>query len=243
LWLIEPPQIAIGPAGKDESGNWKTQVRTAQVRLGLDLGLVPVPLGIPLVLTVQLVNLQVAVDAAQTTAWLEKIGCPSPSHPDGSVTVGSQPGVVDIAIGALDANGEVTGPANVATVELLGLLGGGIKVQIGASADASVAGDLQSTRFDGPFPQTETVGAPLDEGLNNALSSLAGSLDLGVMVGSLNVTLLNQVIDLLVPILSPIITGLGDALLTPLLEALGINVGGADLSVFTVRFTRPTLVI
>ncbi|MGX2040314.1 pilus assembly protein TadG-related protein [Methylocaldum sp. MU1018] len=243
LRLIEPPQIAIGPAGQDENGNWRTQVQTAQARLGINLGLVPMPLGIPLVLTIQLVNLQLAVDAAPTTAWLENVGCPAPDHPDGSATVGSQPGVITIAVGTLDANGEVTGPANVATVEVLGLLGGGVKVQIGASADVSVAGDLQSTPFDGPFPQTETVGTPLDEGLNSALSSLAGSLDLQVMVGSLNVTLLNQVINLLVPILTPIITGLGDAVLTPLLEALGVNVGGADLGVFTVRFARPTLVI
>jgi uncharacterized membrane protein len=243
LRLIEPPQIAIGPAGQDENGNWRTQVQTAQARLGINLGLVPMPLGIPLVLTIQLVNLQLAVDAAPTTAWLENVGCPAPDHPDGSATVGSQPGVITIAVGALDANGEVTGPANVATVEVLGLLGGGVKVQIGASADASVASNPQTVHFNGPFPQTETVGTPLDEAINNALSSLAGSLDLQVMVGSLNVTLLNQVIDLLVPILTPIITGLGDALLTPLLEALGVNVGGADLGVFTVRFARPTLVI
>ena len=242
LWLIQPPQIAIGPAGRDENGNWKTQVQTAQVRLGVNLALTPVPLGIPGILTIQLANLQLAVDAAQTTAWLESIGCPSPGNPDGSATMGSQPGILNMAIGNLDANGQVTGPANVAAVQLLGGLGGPA-VTVGASANASLESNPQSTPFEGPFPQTETVDTPPDEALTNALADLANSLDLQVTVGTLNLMLLNQVIGLLRPVLTPIITLLGDALLTPLLDALGVSVGGADLSVFTIRVDRPALVL
>ncbi|WP_119628305.1 pilus assembly protein TadG-related protein [Methylocaldum marinum] len=242
LWVIEPPQIAIGPPGQDEYGNWKTRVQTAQIRLAVDVALLPDPVGIPGILTIQLADLQLAVDAAKTSAWLESIGCPTLGDLDGSATVGSQPGLVDIAIGKLDANGEITGPANVATVEILGLLGG-TKIQVGVSAEADLTSDPLATHFDGPFPQTETVGTSLDQALNNALASLANSLNLEVTVGSLNLSLLNQIIGLLKPLLSSVITALGNVLLTPLLEALGVNVGGADLGVFTVRVARPTLVV
>jgi uncharacterized membrane protein len=243
LWMIEPPQIAIGPPGQDDNGNWKTQVQTAQIRLGVDASLLPGPIGIPGILTIQLADLQLAVDAAKTTAWLESIGCPTLDDLDGSVTVGSQPGLVDITVGKLDADGQITGPANVATVEILSLLGGGTKIQVGASAEADLTSDPLATHFDGPFPQTETVGTSLDDALNNALASLANSLNLQVTVGSLNLSLLNQVIGLLKPLLSSVITALGNLLLTPLLEALGVNVGGADLGVFTVRVARPSLVV
>jgi hypothetical protein len=39
LRVIEPPRIAIGPAGKDAAGGWRTQARTAQLGLDLDLDL------------------------------------------------------------------------------------------------------------------------------------------------------------------------------------------------------------
>jgi len=246
LRLIEPPQIAIGPAGQDENGNWKTQVQTAQVRVGVDLQLVPQSLSLGLLglllglVTIDLTDLHLDVDAAPTTAWLENIGCSTLGDLDGSATVGSQPGVVKIAIGELDAEGESVAPTNIATVRssLLGNL-----ATIGASAVTSVTSDPQTTQFNGTFPDPETVGTPVDEAVNNALSSLADSLNLQVMLGSLDLSVLNQVINALSLALGPIIEALGDNLLTPLLQALGVNVGGADLTVFDVRFVRPTLVI
>lgn len=36
LAVIEPPVIAVGPAGTDASGNWLTQARTAQLRAQID---------------------------------------------------------------------------------------------------------------------------------------------------------------------------------------------------------------
>ncbi|MBS1211879.1 MAG: uncharacterized protein H6R26_495 [Proteobacteria bacterium] len=243
LWVIEPPQIAIGPAGKDEAGNWKTQVKTAQIRLGITLTLLPGPIGIPLVATISLVDLSLALDVAPTTAWLEDITCPTPTNPNGSVIVGSTPGIATLAIGRLDANGNVIGPANVATVKLLLSL---VTVSVGVSASTNIDSGALATDFDGPYPQTRTVGTDLGTALSNALSTLGNNLHFHVTVGSLSASILNQVIALLVPILRPIIAALG-GVLAPLLQALGVNLGGADLGVFTILFTpetgRPKLVM
>ncbi len=244
LWLIQPPQIAIGPAGQDDTGHWKTEARTAQARVGVTLQLLPGTLGIPLVATIRLVDLSLAVDVAPTSAWLEALSCPSPANPNGLATVGSQTGVATLAIGALDGNGNVTGPANVATVRaLVGL----VTATIGVSASTTITGGAHSTEFGGPFPETRTVGTPLDEALGNALNSLADHLTFVVTVGSLPLgATLSSVVALITPVLRPIILALG-TVLTPLLQALGVNLGGADLGVFGVLFTsdtgRPALAI
>ena len=122
-----------------------------------------------------------------------------------------------------------------------------VTATIGVSASTTITGGAHSTEFGGPFPETRTVGTPLDEALGNALNSLADHLTFVVTVGSLPLgATLSSVVALITPVLRPIILALG-TVLTPLLQALGVNLGGADIGVFGVLFTsdtgRPALAI
>lgn len=242
LWLIEPPQIAIGPAGKDADGNWKTQVETAQVRLALTLTLSPVNLGLA---AVSLGPLSIAIDVAKTKAHLESIDCPVFRMPDGRATVGVQPGIAGLALGQLDGAGNVTGPANIARVTLLG-----IPVGVRASAATAVASPAPvSLEFDGPFPsELQQVGTEPGPAVAGALGDLVGNLHLtlqvpvvGPLLNALLQPLLSALRALVGNVVGPIIGALGDALLTPLLSALGVTLGGADVQVFTLEGEQPRL--
>jgi Predicted membrane protein len=235
LYLIEPPQIAIGPAGKDADGDWKTEVKTAQVKLGVHMDLANLPLG------VATAGLDLYVEAAQTTAWLDSIQCPRAVEPNGMVTVGAQPGIARVGIGQLGPGGEVTGPANVAKVTLPGIIP--VVVAVTAQANVPLVSDLQSPiDFPGPFPsEQQMVDTALSHALTNGLDGLAskpGLLHIDPCLPLVCETVENALLE----ILRPVIQALGEEALTPLLEALGITLGGADLQVFTLVNTQPQLV-
>ncbi|MGH9281375.1 MAG: Ig-like domain-containing protein, partial [Acidimicrobiales bacterium] len=70
LKVIEPAQIMFGPPGKHDNGQWKTQVKTAQVRAQIHLR----PLG---TLLGGLLDLPIYLEAASATASLQSITCQS----------------------------------------------------------------------------------------------------------------------------------------------------------------------
>jgi hypothetical protein len=100
-------------------------------------------------------------------------------------------------------------------------------------------------RFDGPFfPQidapsednTQTVGTPLGDGLSNALATLLGNADIEVeLLGSTTLTVAQQnaAITTVTNALQPALTAIDDQLLD-LLNALGITLGGADVTILSL---------
>lgn len=112
-----------------------------------------------------------------------------------------QPGIAGIALGKLDAAGNLTGPSTVASVKLLGIPA----AVIGTSADIDVASPAdESLEFSGPFPAAaQTVGTPLGSALAGALADLAADLSLQVTVVGLPLG------ALLSPVLTAISTTLG----------------------------------
>lgn len=249
LYVIEKPKIAIGPAGRDADGNWNTQVETAQVRLALKLNLLPV-VGLTAV-----GPLNIAIDVAKTKAHLESIDCPTFRRPDGRATVGVQPGIAGLALGQLDGQGNVTGPANIASATLRVTLPLGLRIEIPVSVSASSASAVASPapvslEFDGPFPSDpQHVGTNLGPAVAGALGGLASNLDLRLhvplglssVVNALLQPLLSALRTLVSNVVRPIITSLGNLLLAPVLSALGVTLGGADVQVLTLDGDQPAL--
>jgi len=119
-----------------------------------------------------------------------------------------------------------------------------------AFSDLPFQSSGQDLRFDGPFvPQidqpsddnAQTIGTPEGDALSNALSSLLGQSNVQVILtglGSLTVGQKNSAITAVTNKLSPVLTALDDPL-TALFNALGITVGGADITILSLNGSRP----
>ena len=108
-------------------------------------------------------------------------------------------------------------------------------------------------RFDGPFvPQidvpseenTQTVGTPLGDALSNALDTLLAQTTLTVVpippLPSLTIAQKNSALTAVTNKLSPVLTGL-DGPLGALFDALGISLGGADITIVYLRSGRKAI--
>jgi uncharacterized membrane protein len=205
LGIVQAPQIAIGPPGYDpQTGEPYTKARTGQVNVGVKLDV----LNLPSVLELLVSDVVVKLDLAVASAEAELVSITPATLSDAST--------VEIAANAKPADLDVD-----VSAKLLSLLGGGITVS--ASASASVGStSAQVLAFDGPFvpaldspsdANTETLGNQLGISIQNLRLRLAGvTVTLGNLLGGL---------------LDPLVEGL----LAPLLELLGLQIGGADVTV------------
>ncbi|MGR8931870.1 MAG: TadG family pilus assembly protein [Gammaproteobacteria bacterium] len=243
LYVIEPPKIAIGPPGRDDKGNWLTETETAQLRLQLRVASNLLGLG--------LLDLGVYLDAGKARAWVEAVQCATPADPVHHVTVGVQPSIVSLGLGHYTA---VPSPhIEPSTISLLSpLLDLTVEadVQVQEANPDELTFDVSSTPIPNPPPLdlTQTVGTKLGEALANAVGNLAQTVKFDVpadkkdksILGELLALALNAVIALLAPILGDILGLLGALILDPLLTALGIQTGGADVSLIGLDI-KPTL--
>lgn len=252
MHITDAPQIAIGPPGRDENGNWKTAASTAQMQIQIDAVIADVTL---LGLVNASLTLPIAVEAARTDAWLASIDCASVSQPAHRVTIGALTGAASVALGRYT---DLSDPASLvegASADITTLLGVPVaEVDISALpvARPSVAQDVvydvtfdQNGNNEPNLPQRETVGSPLGSTLDNATQSLVDSLDLtvnplgvlplGVTTDGIETSLLNVVLD-------PVLTTLDTAVLEPLFSALGIHLGGADIELISLDKDETRLV-
>ncbi|MDD3676613.1 TadG family pilus assembly protein [Thauera propionica] len=252
LYIIEPPSIAIGPAGRDANGEWLTRVTSAQINLQLHLRLLDL-----LNLKPQngLVNLDLFVQAPATRAGFEQFGCADGKR---TATVGYVAQALRVGVGQFDdiskRNPRIE-PSHVLSLPLH-LIGIEASADLGLGTSTDRPGQML---FDA-IPQTRTVD---NNELGHAVSNLLGDLvdnlsvefDRGTILGFVLDLLLSPILDLLGLgdaqglldylqryLLSPVLEGL-DVLLAPLLDLLGLNLAGADISVLDVSVTRPRLLM
>lgn len=231
LTMIESPGIAIGPAGQDASGNWRTSVHTAQWRLKLDL-LVGELLG-------GLVRLPLYLEIGAGEAWLKDIDCRYPR--DASIVqVGAASSAVRAYVGNVNpdamTNRSVAATVTPATIlNVLGLVKATARLQVDLPG---TSGDLE---FTGPFDgsNTQRIHGLTTAGLGEILLSGMGAvLDvelLGIKLG------LGEVVEALVTLLAPVFALL-DSLIAPVLSLLGIQIGIADVTTFDLSCGAPQLV-
>lgn len=255
LYVIEAPKIGFGPPGKDSNGDWLTQTSTAQIRLQLNLAS-DLDLGIVRAAT----NLKLYLDAGRTDAYLKSVKCATTTDPIHHVVIGAQPGIASLGIGqyADIMSGGSAAKVPTVLVEALGLT----VAEITASASSYVQNptaqeltfDVANTPIPSPTPEayTQTVGTSVGAALGNAIGTLANTLQLDLqilpelnnplllLVQSLVQGILNVIIDIVAPILQELLTLLGNTILDPLLSALGIRLGGADVTLLWLD-VKPSL--
>jgi uncharacterized membrane protein len=245
---VEPAQIAIGPPGQDASGTWRTQVSSAQVRAELSLR----ALSALTLIGSAPVTLTVYSNTAESTARLRSIQCASADHPATRVAVDVEPGLWRFGIGAFSSisGSDATAPVQIAQLNLLG----SCVARVTATDDRSLQSPAQTLLFDGPFvprleapapEHTQSVSVDMDTAVAAAFSGLGSQLDVDVSscggpslpLGVTQALIENTAEGILVPLFAQI-----PALLTPALEVLGVETGGAELTVLSVHTKRPALV-
>lgn len=251
LHITEAPQVAVGPPGRDVNGNWKTAASTAQLQMQTEVIMANVPLDV--VGNVSM-SLPIAVELARTTAWLASIQCSSASQLAHRATVSALPGVANVALGRYT---DIYDPATLvegamADVTLLNASTATVDISavaVGRSdATQDVVFDVSVDPLDPPrwnLPQQETVGSPLASTLGDTTQSLADSLQvnatalgvlpLGVTTGTIGSTMESVVLD-------PVLTAVDEKVLLPVFQALGINLGGADIELLSLKMQETRLV-
>jgi len=219
LKVIQPPQIAIGPARTDGSGNWVTAVHTAQVRLYVHLR----PLGTVLG---GLIDLPVYVEAASATASVRQITCGTPVD-SSTVKVHTDAQAVRARVGTLSDINAVNPTLSDATILSVPLV-----ASVTARADVSLAGSSSDLTFHGPFSwtNTQTVGSS-SLGLGNLIESQPLNLSLNVLGLGLG---LGGVLSSVLALVNPVLSAVDNGLLDPVLAALGLSLGGGDITNFSI---------
>lgn len=260
--VIQPPKIAFGRAGLDGNNQPRTVAHTAQVAIQLNiqvLGALPSALG------GALIKLPLFIKVASAEATLDDIICAGPSKPaaftppqfEHTVLVGSGTSLADIGIGKFqDINALDPQPAANSGVTLVNALGiAQIRTKNAISVPLGNGSGANSMTFDGPFPpqpdaeiQTQRADTDVAVALSNGLGQLSATLPSSVTLKILGLDplgvlsfLLRGVTATVVSLLDPVLNILGPALLTPIFNLLGLNVGTADVSVQSVVVNQPRL--
>lgn len=210
--FTEPPQIAIGPAAGD--GEICTMVRTAQVRAYVGV-LVDIPL-------LARIDLALALEVAQGSAGLRSITQQGDSS---EVRIEATPGIASLDL----TNNAGTGAARISTLDQPPLLPSipiaDIELDLPVQPAAMQPLDFTVDHpVDEHLPQTQTAASSLGESLENALSD-PDALDVTIL-SAIHLGLVNSVIT---TVISPLLGEIGRVLLDPLLNLLGIQVGGMDV--------------
>jgi uncharacterized membrane protein len=231
LKVIEPLQIAFGPPGKDAAGQWHTRVETAQIRAQIHLR----PLG--------LLDLPLYLEGASAQAALASVTCRSPLDAS-TVAVETATQTLKAYLGEV-ANINAAGPVTVNATTLLNvnviLTNVTVRGQgnVTVASGASPAGGLE---FNGPFnwENTQTVSSTTVDPNDGTprLGSLLQAPATQITTTPINVGwLITNVVNLVTPVLNVVDTNLLD----PLLSALGVSLGGGDVTVFAIDCAAPSL--
>lgn len=256
LNVISPPSFAFGPPGQNPDGTWKTQAHTAQVALGLDLTVGQLLGG--------LVHLPIYLEVAGGQAHLSSLICAAPQSGN-QATIGAQTSLATIILGDVPPNAlnnttdplaiekAATGPT---LVNVLGLVTISMKKPIilplsPQGWDPSQQGNVGYTdlTFHGKPTQQEQINSnQLGSGVNTLLNALVAQLadPQSLVVSLIGIQLpigqiASMLINLLMPILQPV-TQLLDAVLAPVLNLLGIQVGQATVTYNAVSCNNAVLV-
>jgi uncharacterized membrane protein len=255
--IIEPPSIGVGQAGYiPGTTTWRTVANTAQILVLLNIGLGTSSLSVDIPIVGSLVNfLTQAVDVsvqlplylsvAPARAWLASMQC-APTAAASVINIGTQTGLLNLCIGQAPTSLSSTQafscstPATIANVALAGQPVATVTAALPIAASVPAA-DAVTLSFDGngnPLGSDSTNSNQLGPLLSATLSATSQALLQG---NALNVSLLGSqsipagplvglVGSVLTTLLTPVLDTLSTALIAPLLQLLGVQVGVATVT-------------
>lgn len=246
LQVIQPPVLAVGEAGMNTSGAWRTIASSAQIRAYVNVGLgnvsltLPAPLNIPLASVS--VQLPIYIDVAPGKAWLQSTSCQATQAASQSV-IGVQTGIANICVGGPSAP-STTSPATTCpaatlvsfTVPVLNL---GLLAVTTSVPVYGVASGASALTFDGIVGNTDdfqstnsnAVGSVLSNATSTLFTQLSAPSALVVTLAGIQIPLnVAPILNLLKPVLSPTpptpsLFNILDAVLVPVLQLLGAQIG------------------
>lgn len=201
------------------------------------------------VLTVGRVDLPLWVQGAQATAYVRDIRCARRGVPGDTVFLNARTAIARVGIGRFDdieLPNPTPRPADILALDVAGTrvrVVGWAMVEVGRHEDLPL-------RYDGPFPETQTVGTPPGEALAGAALDLASRVELELVLPAGLPPLQTQaVLALARPILENTIRPAlvqalesgGQDVLESLTEEIGLRLGGADITVHSVLADEPVL--
>jgi len=249
LSIVEPPQIGVGGVG--------TVAHTAEIRLDLDVTALSTPIN-----GQQLLDLPLYLEVAPTDGTITAIECNVPGSGGAnsdSVTITAAPGVLNAFLGTLTPaafnNTSQSWSSLISSGSLAQLVNVLNLATISASANVQLAANPATAltfSVDPTIPVSQQSGMTQTAGtssavLGNLIGSLLGSTSLNVTINLLGLPInLAPVASLLATLstaLAPVLSSLDSLLVGPLLQALGINIGTAQVSLLSVNCnTTPQLV-
>lgn len=234
LHVGEPPKVVSGPARQDGNGNWRTRFYSPDVSLLVNAQIELISLGLVDVATL---DLPLAVNAGGAEGAFVGARCATGTRNDVAVILDLERSVARLGSGAIDPdNGEII-PQSVSLTVLNGLL---TPVPV-LEADVFVSGDVPGvTERDVVISDDYPLYCDAADGCSSSeytdTGDGVGGLSLGVDLS--NVEVLGLPIGVaLVPlenalesVLGEVVEGLAAALINPLLEALGVGLGGVTVT-------------
>lgn len=247
LYVGKPPVISIGPAlakGPVTGGsatNWRTHFDAADVSL-----MVHSKLDINLLLARVVVNVPLAVKTGGGDGWLVGASCRRGLSNDVVFKVNAQSELANIKTGTVDgANGKlVPGDLGVKVtllLDLVPLLNVGVQLDLPVNSSGvehlTFDADLHDIRQQTFVPMTQSVG---DGNIN--VGTLSDSLDLNLQLLGLDLSGLGNLLNPVLNMVGGLVNGLGQAVLKPLLQVLGLQLGQLDVSLVNAVQSPATLV-
>lgn len=242
LHVGEPPTVALGPARRGQDGEWVTRFYAPDITLVLvaDARLLNVDLLDIVSLNLASVKVPLAVAVGGGKGELVAADCARGRINDAEVTVDLHRQVARVATGSVNSLGDLEQEdidTRVGTLKLLGVPLLDPAIRLRAGLDVFIPGEEKTVTFDPRYPLYcsraqgcerrlwEDDGAGLD-GLN---------LDVDVkevrLLGLDLEFLLTPVTNLLEDLLNGVVSSLLKAIVNPLLQTLGIGLGGMSVTV------------
>lgn len=218
LTLWEPPQLAVGPAGYKSTGGLCTEAKTAQAYLDipvLDL------------LSSALLDAKIHVELAHSRARLEELDIGAGSA---HARIGTTPGIVKVKL----QNNAGTGPAKLHILGL-SLVDIGLNLDLADPSAGPLDFDIDYPHPD--LPQSKKTFTSLGGSLHHALSQPdILTVDGGLLGGLLGALGLGGALTELINVLAPLLSQVGEVILDPLLKVLGLELGGAEVTLDEVTY-------
>ena len=219
LNLLNPPKIAVGPAGKSLAGAWCTEAKSAQfsLKVGLNLNLI-----------VAALDMALYVDTLQTAGRLSSLAI-APGNTTGNFSIAS-----DVIVLRLN-DAKTTDGSKRATVSVLGIpvVGIDLKLPLLSASNASAPFTIQSTAQLPQAVATQGVGS----------GTLGGLLGDGTTIKFVVLGFLPFDLSWLQGVVMAPLKLIADLVVEPLLQIFGFDIGLVRVRLIDVESAKPLLII